>query len=180
MKTVALLGLAAVCLTNICGLAAAEDTQQATRPLVTLTGTDSRVKEASYYRVTSEEEWVKIWRRHKGAKESKDYDLFHNPLGLPNVDFEKCMVIAIFQGSGWNSAGLKAVAVLEEKERIVLRFEDKSYQTFGPAPDGGGKQVTVYGFFVLPRSSKTVVLEENVENTIGDPPMWKERVRLPK
>jgi hypothetical protein len=45
-------------------------------------------------------------------------------------------------------------------------------------PDGGGEQVTVYGFFVLPRSSKTVVLEENVQNYIGGKPVWKERASL--
>jgi hypothetical protein len=68
------------------------------------------------------------------------------------------MVIAVFQGSGVNNAGLKAVALLEEKDRIVFRFENKGYQTAGRG--SGGQQVTVYGFFVLPRSSKTVVLEE--------------------
>jgi hypothetical protein len=47
-------------------------------------------------------------------------------------------------------------------------------------PNGGGVQATVYGFFVLPRSSKTVVLEENVQNYLGQPPEWKERANLPK
>ena len=84
-----------------------------------------------------------------------------------------------FPGQRLNSAGLKAVAVLEEKDRIVLRFENKWYQTRDGA-SGGGEQATVYGFFVLPRSSKTVVLEENVQNYIGHPPVWKERIRLPK
>ena len=154
--------------------ASADAAKEAIRPYVTLTGTDSHVKERSYHRVTSEDEWIKIWQRHKGEKESKDYDLFYNPLGLPYIDFEKCMVIAVFQGSGWNSAGLKAVAILEEKDRIVLRFQNKSYQTAVDGPGDGGEQVTVYGFFVLPRSSKTVVLEENVQNYIGQPPVWKE------
>lgn len=169
-KTVALLALATVCVAA--GLAAAEDNA---RPYVTLTGTNSQVKERSYRRAASEDEWIKIWQRHKGEKESKDYDLFYNPLGLPSIDFEKCMVIAVFQGSGWNSAGLKAVAILEKKDRIVLRFQNKWYQT-GPH----AKQVTVYGFFVLPRSSKTVVLEENVQNIIGGKPVWKERASLSK
>ncbi len=160
------------------GPATVEDNaHQTTRPLVTLTGADSHVKERSYYRITSEDEWITIWQRYKGAKESKGYDLFCNPLGLPNIDFEKCMVIAVLQGSGWNSAGLTAVAVLEAKDGIVLRFRDKFYQTGGP--HGGGKQVAVYGFFVLPRSNKTVVLEENVQNYKGRPPVWQERARLP-
>ena len=169
-KTLATLAIATLCVAT--GLAAAEDTA---RPLMTLTGADSHVKERSYHRVASESEWIKTWQRHKGAKESKDYDLFYDPLGLPQIDFEKCMVIAVFQGSSWNSAGLKAVAVVEEKDRIVLRFENKGYQT-----KGGGEQAMVYGFFVLPRSSKTVVLEENVQHYVEHPPVWKERIRLPK
>ena len=161
--------------------ASADPAKEATRPYVTLTGADSHVKERSYYRVASEEEWIKIWQRHKGKKESKDYSLFYNPLGLPSIAFEKCMVVAVFQGSGMNSAGLKTVAILEEKDRIVLRFQDKWYQTMSRMGEGsGGDQVTVYGFFVLPRSSKTVVLEENVQDIIDQPPVWKERASLSK
>jgi hypothetical protein len=143
--------------------ASADAAKEAMHPFVTLTGPDSRVKERSYHRATSEAEWITIWQRHKGEKEAKDYNLFYNPLGLPSIDFEKCMVIAVFQGSGVNSAGLKAVAVLDQKDRIVLRFQDKSYQTAVYGPRDEGERVTVYGFFVLPRSSKPVVLEENVQ-----------------
>jgi hypothetical protein len=152
--------------------------RQAAQPLVILTGTDSHIKQPSCHRIMSQDEWITIWQRHKGVKESKDYDLFYNRLGLPYVDFAKCMVIAVFQGSGWNSAGLRVATVLEEKDKIVLRFEDNSYQTAGS--DGGGERVAVYGFFVLPQSNKTVVLEENVQRYLGHPPVWKERVHLPK
>jgi hypothetical protein len=152
--------------------------RQTARPCVTLTGTDSHVNERSYHRIASEDEWIKVWQRHKGAKESKTYDLFYNPLGLPSIDFEKYMVIAVFQGSDWNNAGLKADAVLEEKDGIVLRFANKRYQTAGP--DGGGKKTTVYAFFVLPLSNKTVVLEESVANMQDPTPRWEQRVRLPK
>jgi hypothetical protein len=173
-----LLVIAIVYLTSTRGSAEENTARQTISPSVTLTGADSHVKERSYHCVTSEDEWIKIWQRHKGAKETTDYDLFYNPLGLPYINFEKCMVIAVFQGSGRNSAGLKAIAVLEDRDGIVFRFEDKHYQTAGP--DGGGKEATVYGFFVLPRSSKTVAFEENVQNLKGKPPVWKERVRLPK
>lgn len=180
MKTVnVLLALVAVGPVGSGGPAAGEDNaQQTIHPYVTLTGTDSHVKERSYFRVTSQDEWIGTWHRHQGAKGSKDYDLFYNPLGLPYIDFERCMVIAVFQGSGWNSAGLRASQILEENAQIVLRFEDKHYQTGGA--DGGGRKVSVYGFFVLPRSSKTVVLEENVQGYKGRPPVWKERITLPR
>ncbi len=61
-----------------------------------------------------------------------------------------------------------------------MRFRDKFCQTRGAGPDGGGRQTTVYGFFVLSRSGKTVVLEENVQNIKGQPPVWKKRAGLPK
>ena len=148
--------------------------QQGTRPLVTLTGTDSQIKERSYYRIRSEEAWIKVWQQHKGVKPSKDYDLFYNPLGLPDINFEKCMVIAAFQGNGWNNAGLRVISVHEEKGRILLRFANKYYQTSGP--EGGGEKVCVYGFFVLPRSDRAVVVEEE-QRSLGPrvPPSRKKR-----
>ena len=147
-------------------------------PCVILTGADSQVSERGYHRITSIEGWIEIWLKHKGRAHSGKYDLIFNPAGVPLVDFERYMVIAIFQGSGWNSAGLRAVSISEQPDRIVFRFDDYSYQTAGP--HGGGKQVTVYGFFVVPRSTKAVVLEEDIQGLIGKPSVWKERITFPK
>ena len=147
-------------------------------PCIVLTGTHSHVSERGYRRITSVKDWVTLWQKHKGQKDGEQYDLYFDPLEIPVIDFDRYMVIAIFQGNGTNSAGLNAVSVLEEQERIVLRFDDKTYQTIGP--DGGGKQVTVYGFFVFPRSSKPVTLEEQVQGLKGKPDEWKERITFPK
>lgn len=147
-------------------------------PCVALAGADSHVSERGYFRITSLKDWTRMWQKHKGLKQDEEYDLGFDRAGLPLVDFDRFMVIAVFQGSGWNSAGLRAVSIVEEQERIVFRFDDKSYQTAGP--HGGGKQVTAYGFFVIPRSTKPVVLEENVQNLIGKPPVWEERITFPK
>jgi hypothetical protein len=148
------------------------------KPCVTLTGADSRVAERGYHRITSMNEWVDLWRKHKGDSGGGEYNHYYNPLGLPAVDFDRYMVIAVFQGVGMNSAGLDAFCLSPDEDRLVLRFNDKSYQTSGP--DGGGKSVSVYGFFVLPRSSSPVILEENVQGLIGKPPVWKERITFPK
>ena len=147
-------------------------------PCVALTGADSQVSGRGYDRITSLNDWARLWQKHKGQKDGEQYDLYHDPLGLPLVDFDRYMVIVIFQGSAWNSAGVEAVSVLEEQERIVFRFDDKSYQTLGP--DGGGRQVTAYGFFVIPRSPKPVILEENVQRLKGKPAEWKQRITFPK
>jgi hypothetical protein len=178
MKSIAVLfAVAAAWASNISHVARASDTQRPiVRPVVVLTGTGSCVVERRFLRVASESDWIKLWQRHKGANESKDYDLFYNPLDLPYIDFEKYEVIAIFQGRGWNNAGLMAVAIMESKDALVVRFENKEYQTAGPG--GGGKQTTVYGFFVLPRSAKTIVLEEGSRSMRLQSPVWEERVRL--
>jgi hypothetical protein len=152
------------------GAAGKNNAVKVTQPYVTLTGADSRVKERGYYRIMSEDEWAEVWRRHKGAKESKDYDTFHNPLGMPVVDFGQCMVIAVFQGQVANAGGLRPVEVLEEKDRLRFRFVGFP----------GNKPVNVYGFFLLPRSTKIVVIEEDLRPIrYNQGPEWKERATFP-
>jgi hypothetical protein len=173
----AFLVIAVVCLPSAGGSAADAPANPAHLPLVTLTGADSHIGERSCHRVASQAEWIKIWQRHKVVKEAKNYDLYYNPLDLPYLNFEKCMVIAVFQGSGWNAAGWEALDVEEDTNSVTLRYRIKGYQTAGPG--GGGKQVNVYGFFILPRSKKTVVLEEEVRTKKPEPPVREERARLP-
>ncbi len=42
----------------------------------------------------------------------------------------------------------------------------------------GADRATPYGMFVFPKTDKPIVLEENVQGTIGAPPVWKERARF--
>ena len=48
-----------------------------------------------------------MWQEHKGEKPTGQYDLYYDPLALQLIDFDRYMVIAIFQGNGWNNAGTK-------------------------------------------------------------------------
>ncbi|PCJ54367.1 MAG: hypothetical protein COA79_21865 [Planctomycetota bacterium] len=146
-----------------------------TKPCVVITGTDSHVSKRGYQRITSKKDWIRAWEKNKGQKLGNKYDHNYNSLGLPLIDFERYMVIAIFQGSGRNSRGLKAISVSEEQYRIAFRFDDESYQTIG-----GHIEVAVYGFFIIPRSSKPLILEENVQGLNGKPPVWKKRITFPK
>lgn len=180
-RVVTVLAVSIACFVAIPGVTAEGGKEVAVvNPCVVLTGADSHVLESGYHRITSMEDWTEIWQKHKGQKNGEKYNLYYDPLGLPLVDFARFMVIVIFQGSHWNSAGLKAVSISEQEDRIVFRFDDKSYQTVGSDADGGGKPVTVYGFFVVPRSAKPLILEEDVQRIIGEPPVWKERITFPK
>jgi hypothetical protein len=132
----------------------------------TLSGAGSHVSKCEYRRVASIKEWAEFWKKHKGQKAGEEYDLHYDP--VPLIDFDRFMVIAIFQGGRWNSAGLKAVSIQEHNDSIIFRFDDKSYQTIGP--DGGGKQVTVYGFFSICKcTSLTINSSTSGAQAVGRP-----------
>ena len=145
-------------------LSANDDDKKMTRPVVTITGDDSKISQQKFHRIRSIDDWAKVWQQHSGQGDVKyknfknEYDKFYNTLNLPLVDFDNYMVIAILRGSGWNNAGLRAESISESPDGITFRFVDKGYSTTGP--DGGGKEVNVYGFFIVPRSNKPLILEE--------------------
>jgi hypothetical protein len=58
----------------------------------------------------------------------------------------------------------------------VSYSEEKRDRAKDVCPPSG----SVYGFFVLPRSTSGIALEFDVRHLIQDPPVWKERVRLEK
>ena len=147
------------------------------RPALAITGARSAIEQPTYQRLRSAQELARTWLLHLGEPEPKgDYGFFYNTAGVPEVDFEAYEVVAIFGGRMTNSAGFKVLSVAEEKDRRVVRFDHKSYQTAGAK--GGGKQASPFGFFLLSRSELPVVLEQNVQSLIGEPPVWKERARL--
>jgi hypothetical protein len=153
------------------------------KPCVAITGADSHVTKCRYQRIVSADDWARVWQEHKGEKPTGKYDLFYDSLALPLIGFDDFMVIAIFQGDGSNNAGFQAVSIVEEDTRIVFRFRDKGYQTMSRYPGNagrGGRKATAYGFFVLPRSKKPLVLEEGQFPLSGDPPLWHERITFPK
>lgn len=144
------------------------------RPLVSWSGWDSRITQREYHRVMDAESWARLWQQHAGPAPR---DATGAPQ-IPTVSFEACMVIAIFAGTGVNSSGIEIISITEDERRLRIRFDQRSYQTMSAGPEDRGRQVSDYGIFVLPRSGKEVVLEENVQRLIGEPPNWKERHRF--
>jgi hypothetical protein len=141
-------------------------------PLVTWQGPDSAVAQAGYFRIADEEGWVKLWERHVGEPAKRDN--ISRPF-MPRVNFDRCMVVAIFKGDATNSNGVTVESVSQDDERVLLRIDESTYQTSGP--DGGGVKCRPFGIFVLPKSAKPVVIEENVQGLKDQPEKWKERAR---
>ncbi|MBL9078339.1 MAG: hypothetical protein JNL08_12590 [Planctomycetes bacterium] len=148
-------------------------------PAVALSGARSAVTESGYHRLRSAADLARVWLAHRGEPAPQgDYGWFYNRAGVPEVDFAGFEVVAIFGGTTWNSAGFAVEAIDDTPEQRRIRFDHKHYQTAGVDGDGGGKRATPFGFFVLPRTDLPLVLEEDVQGLIGQPPEWQQRARL--
>src|SRR4051812_40690109 len=77
------------------------------KPLVVLTGPNSKIERASAFRVTSTEKIEQIWREHIGR--GQDFDEYP----APAVDFDRCLLVAIFKGVSVNCYGERVALVVE-------------------------------------------------------------------
>ena len=143
--------------------------------VVSWTGATCQVKERRFERILTEKKWKEIWKSTWGPK--VELDRFKRARA-PKIDFQRYLVLALYQGEGWNSDGLEIVSLTETVDRIRLRYQDQSYQTSGL--NGGGVRVRAFALVVIPRSTKVVIIEENVQRLIGQPARWKERARFNK
>ncbi len=138
--------------------------RESSKPLVSVSGINSRIDKESYFLVKSIKDWTDLWSRHSSDDAER----------IPVVDFEECMIVAAFSGKMPNCRGLEAVELDENSRQIVLRFHDLTYQTVAITKDGGeAKRVTPYAFFFVRKSPKSVVLEKDVRQYLGTPPVWK-------
>lgn len=159
------------------GAAAAPQEQANSMPLLTLAGAHSKIDEPLCVRITTAEDFQKLYMRHLG-EDPKRFDKFYNPHGVPVIDFDRCLVLAVFRGQTWNRAGVYVHSAEEANGRLLVRVQDRSYQTFGP--DGGGNQVTPFGIFVMPHNTSEMIVELDVRSLIDAPPEWKEIDRFPE
>jgi hypothetical protein len=130
------------------------------------------IKTPRLVRITTAEDWRALWMEHKtGSAEPADVpkDLEH-----ADLDFEKVMAIAVFQGESSNCRGYSSHSIDEVEGRILVRVEAHTYQSGFDTPD-----TQAWGILVLPRSTEEVVLEHDVRGVIAAPPKWKEWARFP-
>jgi hypothetical protein len=171
-RLIAVLAVGVVCLlTTLIATRAEGPAGKPLKPFLPITGADSHVTKCRYQRIMSAGEWTRVWQEHLGDKPTGQYD--HLLMPFPHVDFDKYMVIAIFQGESWSSRGLTDISISEEYDRIAFQFSNDWYQTVG-----GADKVTVYGFFAVPRSTKPLVVVEEM-HYMGGPPDLVERITFP-
>lgn len=131
------------------------------RPIITVTkewkGTDSKIRQPEYHRILTQADWDALWKRHRGENASS-----------PSVNFSTQMVVAIFTGAS-GSSGLAAKAV-EHEDDVVVYFYNRVYQSV----TGHIEEVipTPFGFFMLPRSSKKLIIKQRHESMIVPTGAW--------
>jgi hypothetical protein len=129
-------------------------------PVARYTGAECRVEKAERRLVSDETTWAEVWARAG------------NPDERPLVDFTRNRVLVVFGGWQGNCSGYDASATVDDAQ-VVVRLRPRWYQTMG-----GGDVATPWLFLVLPRTGKPVIVEANVQGTIGGEPVWAERARF--
>jgi hypothetical protein len=141
------------------------------KPLVTLSGANSHVRKPAYERIATPEDWRRVWTSHLGTLPDSFYG------SRFEVDFDHCLVVAIFRGEETNIRGIQIESLSDSADSVVIRFVELGYQTAGS--DNNKPPDRPYAFLVLPKTNKSIILEERIESKdVRQPPRWIERARL--
>jgi hypothetical protein len=122
-------------------------------PLVSMSGANSEVREASYQRVESPDTWARIWAKHLGTSVDDAYRAHLE------VDFDRCEVVVIFRGEQINARGVQIDSTEEMEDAVIVRFTQLGYQTAGASNNEPPDRP--YAFIVIPTTQKSIVLKEN-------------------
>jgi len=154
-----------------------------------LSGDDSAIAEAAQQLVASQEDWDALWARHLGP-DAIDPETGEVSPAAPDVDFDTQLVVAVFIGRGSTSSGLKLTSYTSEDDQLTIRFLNRSYQTTmrGRKSDENGEaereweerygSISAYGFFLLSRSDREIVLVQELRSMAGGEPRLIERARF--
>lgn len=161
-------------------------------PPVVWSGGDSKITAARTELVTREWDWIRVWYQHKGLgkrfvewesttkahPELRRYD-YYNKTGMPEIDFRTHVVVAIFGGAQHNTAGYSVLETKLEGDTLVLRVLPRNYSTVVVVPPGRSVSSHLsklpppndrpFGFVLLPRTGRTLRLEEGIVERKGEP-----------
>src|SRR5262245_35758098 len=105
---VLLAGSASLALLPSCGIPAQPGRKAGdSMPYVSLWGTGSLVKEKRYELIGSPQQLEKVWSEHSGIEDPYlDQSTKPNESSKPEVDFGRCLIVAIFEGESRGSYGI--------------------------------------------------------------------------
>jgi len=170
----ALLGAAGVVMAGAAILGRAGPGQ--TLPYVQWAGADSKRTEPGFVFIRDEAAWRALWGSHTGTDTTLGGAMRRHV--APDVNFERCAVVAFFRGRTTNVDGETVHEVDESPERVRVRFIADTFQTASFDGPDHGVATTPYGIWVIPATNKTIVIEEGRRSLINDPVKWVEVKRF--
>ncbi len=125
------------------------------QPVDVLSGTDSAIERTFATMVTTEKQFIQLWREHK--------EIFEDPQSLdrtiqleaqvPKVDFSKHIVLAYFAGQTQGVSGYAVASIQTKGQNLIVRI----------APETFSSQIGItansYGMWVFPRPKKAIEFE---------------------
>jgi hypothetical protein len=93
-------------------------------PAVTLSGPDGHFAKASIRLIQDESAWKAWWAEMKGLRLNR-----LGPNDPPTVDFKIYWVVAVAQGPSVNSMGVRFPETVFSGGALLVRFDDKSFQS---------------------------------------------------
>jgi len=95
----------------------------------------------------------------------------HSPSNtpLPQVDFDKEIVVGVFRGQGVNCTGVAPLHILDCQDTLEVFVAGQYYQSIG-----GSHPATAYGLFIVPKSAMRLLVKDNIQGYFGAPPLWKQ------
>src|SRR6188474_3439133 len=83
------------------------------KPIAVHSGADSKVTKPQYKVIASDKEWQSVWASHLGTSVDDAYRQAFE------VDFDKCMVVAILRGNQINIRGITIDEVDNKSDAVV-------------------------------------------------------------
>lgn len=145
-------------------------------PLVQWAGAES-AHGAGFVLVRDDAAWRALWGGHTGKEAAAGGAM--NRHAAPEVNFDRCVVVAFFRGPATNEDGEVVRAVEEVGGMVRVRFSCDSFQTAGGFDGtGGAVRTTPFGIWVLPATEKEIVIEEGTAELKDRPLEWREVKRF--
>lgn len=127
-------------------------------------GQKSSITERQYHLIDNQAKLSEVWRLHSTEP-------------APTLNERTSMSLLIFSGRSVNSLGVKISSVEEQADSIRVRYTQHHFGSFR-----GGVECQPWAMVILPRTTKPILVEENVQANKWDPDLWEPRqtLRLPE
>ena len=166
-----------------CAVMVAPQFEKPFKPTAVFDGTHSGIKKERFVQVLDAGAWKQLWNEHRGndAKYTETHQRFA-------IDFDTHYIVALFMGENGHWCEVKSR--IRGGGEVVIGFHTSFPQTEG-GPLGGGaptaeeiaeekksEAMRPYAFIVLPRTVRSVAIEQDARRTLGPPAVWKHRTRF--